>query len=1439
MHLLSSITSSRHIPLISPSDHAGDATHTRTRRQVPNTAGLPAAAPPVFIPDHAVPEHFISKVSQAKSGLDYESFMNGYNNPSAVVLPGYFKDMSNIQLMRLSLDQSLTPEQIGALKYLIEKRLGNETLKYVNLFTEIMTGDGVKVTPMPQSFYLRVINLLSQGECAGVSHLMSLAVAEGKEHIFLGNIYQALAHPDAPESQAFFQKLAQVHAGVEDPDDAHDPKTMKFVPPAAIASELIDSPTTKTLLISTGTHRVTAGVIVDPTGQRTYYFSDPNVGFTTFSSKESFKRGLNKIFTHPKLKDFLETKFQSSGKPMYKISVFNRDHLPAISGASNDIKYMYNAPLSGLDTLNIINVSRVPTAESLTVQGAGPSSAEMTDYNRVSYELKQVHGTKGMSQFHKAIDAVAAVRRFMHHHRGSALLPRMIELEQKLTSAINEARAPVDYPYAFERMEQKRAHLVIDKLGKYKQFESAVIQGIEFNMARDLSMGPDKSQRVTDAITAALLKLQQADPGVLKSLGSTINVIIAKPGSRPDTQLFLRHPPLLIVGDDFFTPPAAKGGTVADQVGRQAQRNGDAPTTAKQAALLVGKLGMLGYYNGDPGGFLKLAEGAPVSSHSNPRQVVEGAYTARLYGVRLHSNNRDAVKNLLSPSTDKSVPIAPPARNTFSREGDAEFKRLQAQDASQPPIRFGEIDVSRAELYQMGVQVGGKPVESAMAPDSQGHTTSNVQIDYNRFLAYLQSVPPEDAARMANIVSELAANRSPAAPPLMTRSDGGLVPDTLQKFVAETSQRSAAVGDLLRSGKPVPADFFSPSATGTPGAKTNAAGLGFQAFSTFQGLRSSIESLQKGDTTGGVIGLGAVVSDYAGMGVEAGLNKVAQHTASKMGPSVFGFKASSVGKMIGKLGGGAGLVFSVPFDVYQAVKSFKDAGKSTGKQAQDHYVNGALSIANATTSVVLGTAFLAGVSAAGPVGLIVAGVLMTGQMIYTAVRTVEDIEKYTPLTGGQKFVTGVKAFLGFEPGFDVMKPYLEKKYSSEYEQQNRARYQEFLEGPGKEQFERVVIGSTDVEAKKVPGTVPLTPALWYSPITWLLNQISVPGQVTTVEAKGANDHISGTFNSWNGKSVVDVAGVPGEHKATLWDLGDGDDWVTGLKSKPNYFLMGGGKKGINGGDADDTVVFNANARQTLSQAEHVGSTTDKDGYSPRQTSLDGHGGRNTLAFSGALTTSYKEDGQDKTARYAGHVINLKTNTVSVKTEDSNTEGVKKIAHFQSFSNVSTVEGGESFIQGNDENNLFTLNGEKDVVFTGNGSNVVLVRGGARITGEGGHNTYIVEKGFRKVVIEDPASSVVRLDYSAAQVSGWRVSSTGDLSVDVSDGTLANSRTLLFVGAFSNDAKDDRARPTFITNDGSVMVINAPRQDGSSTRTPRVSSLKVQADTAKPEALPAT
>ncbi|WDU65196.1 hypothetical protein LRS56_12500 [Pseudomonas poae] len=872
-----------------------------------------------------------------------------------------------------------------------------------------------------------------------------------------------------------------------------------------------------------------------------------------------------------------------------------------------------------------------------------------------------------------------------------------------------------------------------------------------------------------------LQNLSKVNPAAVQSVGSVVSVVIANAGEHPQTQLRLSTPPTLIIGDDFFNAPPGQA----------------------RADLVAGRLQEVHRYMTDPTVFL-VAENAKLRLRTDAYQPV--ALTTR------------------------------PFNAGASQVDAAQLQRMQELDKTRPAIRIGEVEVSRAELYQLGATVNGKPIEDALVNDPNGSKlAATVEIDYARFAANLKSAPSEVADRMDSVLGELAANRSLDAPPMINRREGGQVPEELSKAVKAMSTVSAEMRDFRISNKPVPPDFFS--AGDTKIARSNqVAGLGFRAFSTFQGLRSAVENLRQGDTTAAAIGFGAVGADYAGLGVEVALNKMAQKTITGQASSIIAFKTGSLGKMVGKAAGGIGLVFSVPFDTYNAVDSFKKAGRSTGKEAQDHYVNGAFAVTNAVTSIALGVAFMAGASAAGPAGLIVAGALMAAQAIYSAVRTVEEIDRYTPLSGGQKFSVGVKSFLGFEPGFSVMKPYLEKKYAEEYLEQNQARHTAFLQGDGKEYFERVVFGSAEVEAKQVSGKVRLTPALWYSPASWLLHQIKVPGHVPTVSVKGAGDNLLGPFNSLNGKPVHAVEGEQGATKATLWDLGDGDDWASGVENKPNYFLLGGGKKGIRGGDADDTVVINADARQTLEQAEQV-SETEKDGFSPRQTSLNGGDGRNTLIFSGALNTSFEEDGSHKTANYLGHVINLKTHTVSIKTAESNTDGLKKIAHFQSFSNVTTVAKGESFVQGNDENNLITLNGDNDVAYTGKGANIVVVNGGADLYGEGGFNTYVINKGDQGVTITDPVKSIVRLDYRADQLEGWRVSPSGDLSVNLMGETGRELQKLVIKHAFPKGVNGEQALPTFITSDGTLLTVSASHQGGNFSRFPQVSSMKV--DVQKP------
>ncbi len=1370
-------------------DSPDDSRQGRTRRDTTGSGGAVAIAPPVVVLDKDVPKHFIDNFSKAKAGVDYDDFIKGYKTPSAVVLPGYVKNMSSIALMRLGVDQKLSPEQMGALKYFVEKRLVPSAMDYVRQFTKIVSEKGVTVTPMPQSFYLNVINQMSDGQCAGISHLLSLAVTEGKQQVFIDNITQALSNPDAPESINFFRTLADVQNVAGDPFVAHDSKTMKFAPYTDIASDLISSPTTKTLLISAEKHRITAGVIVDADKKRSYYYFDPNIGYTVVHSREQFESTLKRVFTHPDIAHLIEPKVNEQGARLYQVSVFNPDYASAISGESSKIRHMYNAPIWGLDALKVIDVSGVPTADNLRALSGAPSAPEVTDYNRVLYAAGKLHEAKGVSQFHKAVDTLKVVKQFINDHPGSALLSGVRSLEQPLLAAINDARVPLGYPDVFERMEQQRAYLAEDKLGADRRDYGKPLHGTDFYIHHPAATGRAQLNGMTDALNEALLKLQQTDPKTARAVGTDINVIVAKPGDQPHTQLSFGRTPTLIMGDDFFTPPAASGGAVADRIGREAQHSGGNPLAAKQAAILAGKFGMLGYYKADPVGFLELVNNKEpfrdghhdLGSRATRSGLdfMEEAYTARLYDGKLDSHTSAALGRLFAPAADSSLPsvkpvpqsvaVAPTSRAT-APISDVEVRRLKALDDADGPLKIGQVSVGRVELYKIGVRSLGEPIEKQLRTDPRGHITTGVEIDYDRLMAYMKSKSPDVGARVTTVISELSVLSGPASPLLVSRGDGRPVPEAFQKHISDTAKQAAALSDLERSGKPRPADLFSPPTPGKPAGATNAGGLGFQAFSTFQGLRASIDALSRGDTTAGAIGLGAVASDYVGMGTEAALNHLAKKMMSETASPILNFKASSVGKLVGKASGTAGAVISVPFDIYNAVDSFNKGKNSKGKESQDHYVNAGFSVASAATSIGLTAAFLAGAGSAGPAGLVVAGVLMAAQAIYNAVREVENIDKYTPLTGGQKFTLGFGSFLGIQTPFKFIKPYLEGKLKGEHEERKREFHAAFLQGAGKDRFERVVFGALNVEVGEKPAKVPAPWFAHFIPGVGLAEGINggVPGYEPTIDVQGANDHLRAPSGSWAGKRNT-VEGEPGPGKGTLWDMGDGDDSVAGVRTKPNYFLLGAGKKLISGGEADDTVIFNADARQTLHKLGFA-QKAELEGSDRMLSEIWGGGGRNTLVFNGELSTSFPEGGLIKTYKYSGHAIDFKTRTISVNTHDSKTEGVTPVANFHDFSNVSTVENGESYIVGDEADNQFVLNGKKDVVLTGKGMNVIVIKGGASVIGEeGSSNIYVINKGDKEVTIKDPNDSAIKLDYSAAQISGWSVSPSGDLTVNLKGG----------------------------------------------------------------------
>lgn len=1212
-----------------------------TQNDVPDKRRLRRGVPVAAVRETGSADDFFSKVESVKQSQGREAYMRGYNSPGSVPLPAGYSDlMSSSEFYKMALQPGVTDEQLGMLKHLAEKRTIIKTQERVMEFSNVVSGKETKLTPMPQSYYLAMINQSSDGECAGISHLLSLATREGKADIFLGNIYQALASPDTPESQAFFAAIARAQKYAGYADKAHDPATDRLGSYKSIVAQLLKAPAPTTLIISASGHRLSAGVTAGADGKRTYYYADPNIGLVRFSSAKAFESGMKKIFTDPDLKKLIRPYNNDLDNPKYRFSVFNPEHVSGIRPTSMRMQLAYNAPLADLDTIKVVDSAHLPSSADFRKHARPVAGMEAAVYQNVLESVDNIHAKKGMAQYHATFDSLKTVQGFIKQYPGSPYIGSMQGLEQKLLRTLAQATPPPGYPYIDKEMQR-------------------------------------------------------------------------------DRQLFATH----------------------------------------QGA-------------------------APLARMATPTVI----------------------------------------NNT------GEVQRLQALDDSQPPIRIGTLDISRVDLYKMGIHIHGKPIDAQPAGDPNGKLlANNLQIDFARFKAWSGSGDVRFSDQATKLFFEIAIHRDPSAGPLIPSTEVSKVPDNFEKQMQQVHKISAQIQEMVRTKQAMPANFFDAGGVDKFG-KTRAAGLGFQAFSTFQGLRSAIESFHNGDVTQGSISLGAVAAQYGGDAIGASLNKLGQSVIHKAAPSIMGFKASSVGQLIGKVGTGAGAAVSVPFDIYSAVDSFKKASKSSGAQAQDHYVDGAFAVANAATSVTLGAAFMMGAASAGPVGLVVAGTLMMSQMIYHSVRSVEDLDKVTPLSGEQKAVTGVRAFLGLEPGFDVLKPYLQTQYTHEIDEQRQACYKAFLSGDAKNTFERVVYGSSQVEVKQVDGKVPLTPRVWFSPVTWLLNLIPVTGRVPSVAVRDGTDRVGvdESYSSFNGKPVKQVEGELGDGKATLWDLGGGDDYVRGVENKPNVFLLGTGKKVVSGGRADDTVVMNADARQTLERAREVEKTGNKD-FSPRQISLEGGEGRNTLVFSGELSSPRDDVGKKESVSYIGHVINLKDHTVSVKTEKSNTEGVKKIASVQNFSNVTTVKNGESYVQGDDQNNLLTLNGREDIARTGKGADVVVINGGARVVAEGGSNTYIINKGAGSVHIEDLQGSTVQLDYTDAQISDWQVTPAGDLKVTLDGGTAEQRRSVEFKGAFSNDPKDQgKSRPVFITSDGVMMSVIDPRKPGSSTGTPQIQRLKVAA-----------
>ncbi|AMB85742.1 hypothetical protein AWM79_10695 [Pseudomonas agarici] len=719
------------------------------------------------------------------------------------------------------------------------------------------------------------------------------------------------------------------------------------------------------------------------------------------------------------------------------------------------------------------------------------------------------------------------------------------------------------------------------------------------------------------------------------------------------------------------------------------------------------------------------------------------------------------------PSVRPHVPL--PAKG---RAGLAEL------DTRLGPITLDTFVISRVELYDMGARLNGRPLESTgpLLENSARSLIDGLRFEAAELHHHLKMAGDIDQ-RSVDVLFEIASHRSLQAPPLLNTSKQPLA-DSLMKHLNHLLVRLQNMQVLTHKY----VSFNFPDwVDSTKSGSALTAGMGMQAYGIYSGLVGIREALKSADYTDAAVNAGSVATELTSVLLERGLRKTGEALLGQGGRIFQGFRATSAGLMLSRSAGLLGNVLTLPFDIHSAVTAFKNAAKTRGKEAMDHYVGAGFSVASATLSLALGAAAAAGFSSAGPLGLMACAVLIVGAKIYSAVRQVDDIDDYIELTVNERWRSGWFAFTGQALDREVTDRYLLERTRVDYGNALETRARALLDVEMKETLAGVVNGSFHVELEPVKH--------------WAHRWEGEEQPYTTVNTPVIHE----------GDDVIDAAmglkqvpgsiiGAPGEKKAVLWQLGGGNDQVTGARQQANYFAFSTGAKTLIGGDHDDAFLF------------QVQATLSAPGV-PALSTLQGAHGQDTLSLQGQVPPRH-------TLHFVGHEIDLNSGRLGLRRHSADADPLA-YATLASIEHVETLAGGSSRVTGDARANHITLLGLDDQASGGDGDDYFTLKGTAStVAGGSGQDHYRLAATARTVTLEEDGRepSTLILDWPMERIQSWRVVGTALLVTSLPNekgGQPAHHLTIKDV--YRNDAGRQLQNDLllFVTREGFTLKPNLP------------------------------
>ncbi|CAI8990521.1 Type IV secretion protein Rhs [Pseudomonas sp. IT-P253] len=697
-------------------------------------------------------------------------------------------------------------------------------------------------------------------------------------------------------------------------------------------------------------------------------------------------------------------------------------------------------------------------------------------------------------------------------------------------------------------------------------------------------------------------------------------------------------------------------------------------------------------------------------------------------------------------------------------------QRLSLQDAQFGEVLIGEMTVSRVELYELGTRLNGHPIS---ANDCEASTPDQAFIDALR-------LDPDSVQsrlllndQLPALLFEIASQRSPRAQSLLTSiSDSS--PDPLHNFgsLLDSAQQLTLAFPDIPDNLPSWVDRLK-------SRSMTSVGIGMQAYGIYSGILGTADALRKSDIPEALLNTGGIAAEGVSLFVEHALENTGRAMLKNGGTVFNGFSATSAGKWLARSAGLIASAVTLPFDIYSAIKAFDEASSAKGKSAQDLYVNGSLSVISAGLSVALGVAALAGFSSAGPVGIVAGALLIMGATIYGAARQVDDIDDFIELSTHERWRSGWFAFTGQTLDSHIMDRYLIARTDDSYGKQMTEAARQWLEGELKNSVDAVVLGKYEVV---------LQPARH-----WKLGWDAASGGAPYVETK--EPVVQETDDVYDAREGIHnvpnaIMGSSAENKAIFWQLGDGDDRVTGVRHKPNFFSYAADSKVLVGGDKDDHFLFQGAAKLLETSTDTASVLLGGPGNDSLQ--LQGKPGRNNV--------------------HTGFRIDLQEGFMSLRSNPD-----LDFATLGSIENVETLAGARSEVIGNERPNKIILRGSEERAEGGAGDDELITRGfNCTLDGGTGADRYLIGDDSGATVLNEDGleDSRIEMDWPFERIQSWRIEGTSLVIVVLrgADGELPEiSVTISNVyqpHTSGRELKNDKL--LFITQDGYSLKPDLPQ-----------------------------